>query len=273
MEHLRIVFFGTPQFSVTILEHMKEAGLTPALVVSAPDKKVGRKHILTPPPVAVWAREHNIPLLQPEKPEEIIQHLREHEYDLFVVAAYGYILSQELITLPKYKTLNVHTSLLPRYRGASPIESAILNGDTETGSSIMLMDNKMDHGPILSQERIPLSEETNRVELFDILSHHGAQLLVKTIRRWVQGTITPQEQNHKEASSCSKIKKSYGDITNDDDKLRYRKYLAYMGWPGVFFIDEYGKRVKVTKARYEDSSFIIESVIPEGKNEQPYKRR
>lgn len=266
-----IVFFGTPEFSVTILQHLHEAGFTPSLIVTAPDKKIGRKQIVTPPAVAVWAKDHEVPLLQPAHPSEIIDELTSIENSLFIVAAYGYIISQTLLDIPRYATLNVHTSLLPKYRGACPIESTILHGDSVTGSTIMLMDAKMDHGPILSQETIPLDEHTNRLELFETLAHHGADLLVRTIPSWISGDILPQEQDHNNASFCYKISKEDGNITNDNDYIRYRKYLAYYGWPGVFFFDENGKRVKVTDAEYIDGSFIIKRVIPEGKNEQPYK--
>jgi methionyl-tRNA formyltransferase len=269
-QQLNIIFFGTPDFSVTILNHMKKAGLSPTTIVTAPDRKVGRKQVLTAPPVAVWAKHEGIELLQPEHPSDIYNVLKEKEADLFVVAAYGYIIKQNILDLPKYGTLNVHTSLLPRYRGACPIESAILHGDTETGSTIMLMDAKMDHGPIITQELINLDEDTNREELFDTLSDHGGDLLVRTIEPWVAGDISPQEQDHEAASYCYKITKADGDISNDDDATRYRKYLAYYGWPGVFYFNEDGKRIKVTQARYENNRFVIERIIPEGKTEMDY---
>ena len=268
---LNIVFFGTPEFSVVILKEMEKAGFTPRTIVTAPDRKVGRKQLLTPPAVALWAKDHDIALLQPEHPQDVISELKETKADLFIVAAYGYIISQEILDIPRHGTLNVHTSLLPKYRGACPIESAILHGDSETGSTIMLMDAKMDHGPIISQERIELSEHTHREELFNILAHHGGELLGRTIKPWIDGSIIPQEQEHDRASFCYKISKTDGDITQDDDSTRYRKYLAYYGWPGVFFFNDQGKRIKVTKAQYEDGHFIIMRVIPEGKSEMDYQ--
>lgn len=264
-----IVFFGTPDFSVTILKHMKKNGYQPKIIVTALDKKVGRKQQLTPPPVAKWAQEEGIKCLQVKNPNDIINELNQVEADIFIVASYGYILSQEILDIPKKGTLNVHTSLLPRYRGACPIESAILNGDSETGSSIMLMDSKMDHGPIIAQESIPLDAHTNRETLFEILSQHGGALLSKTIGPWLDGSIRAEEQDHKNASYCYKIKKSDANITHDDDHTSYRKYLAYYGWPGVFFFDEQGKRIKITKAHQNDAGlFVIDRIIPEGKSEQ-----
>jgi methionyl-tRNA formyltransferase len=264
----RFIFFGTPDFSVRILSILKDHGYIPTLIVTAPDRKVGRKQVVTAPPVAQWAQDQNIPLLQTDTPNDHLEELKKHHADLFIVAAYGYILSKKLIDIPTHGTLNVHTSLLPLYRGACPIESAILNGDELTGSTIMLMDHKMDHGPIINQEAIALDQHTNRIELFDILADHGGQLLAHTIEPWMNGEITEQRQHHDQAQYCQKIQKSDGDISHDNDEQRYRKYLAYYGWPGVFYFDDQGKRIKVTKARYEDGHFIIERIIPEGKQEQ-----
>jgi len=261
------IFFGTPEFSVTILDILLEHHLVPSHIVTAHDRKIGRKQILTSPAVATWAKEHNIPLLQPEKPSDIIEYLKKQSPDFFVVAAYGYILSKKLLEIPTRGTLNVHTSLLPRWRGASPIESAILAGDTETGSTIMLMDEKLDHGAILRQQKLALDQDMNRENLFIQLAQHGGTLLAETIPLWLARKVIPQEQNHNEATFCHKIEKEYGNITIDNDYYRYRKYLAYYGWPGVFFIDNTGKRIKITQARYENNLFIIERVIPEGKNE------
>ena len=266
----QIVFFGTPDFSVTILEELKKSDYTPSLVITAPDKKIGRKHILTRPPVAQWAYENSIPFLQPQHPKEVQSKLSALVNTVFIVAAYGYIIPQSILDIPTHGTLNVHTSILPKYRGACPIESAILNGDSATGSTIMLMDSKMDHGPILAQESIPLDEHTNREELFTILSQHGAELLCSTLPFWLSGDLKPQQQDHGNATFCQKITKADGDITSDDDQARYRKYLAYYGWPGVFFFEDDNNRIKVTRARYEDSKFIIERVIPEGKKEVDY---
>jgi len=265
-----IVFFGTPDFSVVILEQLYKAGYLPKLIVTAPDKKVGRKQLLTAPAVAQWAHKHDVAVVQPTNPRDIVQGLSVHSDAIFIVAAYGYIISQEILDIPRYGTLNVHTSLLPQYRGACPIESAILNADPITGSTIMLMDKKMDHGPIIAQETIDLDEHTQRPELFETLAEHGGALLARTLPLWTRGALSPQEQNHEEATFCYKISKSDGDITDDDDYTRYRKYLAYYGWPGVFFFDADKKRIKVSQAHYVNGSFVITRVIPEGKSEQDY---
>ncbi len=270
-KNLNFVFFGTPEFSTIILDKLSSAGYMPSLIVTAPARPVGRKHVMTEPAAKQWADEHNVECWQPEHPRDILEQLEERKDDLYIVAAYGYIISQTILDIPQHGTLNVHTSLLPLHRGACPIESAILAGDTETGSTIMLMDAKLDHGPILAQTSFPLDQDTNRIELFEKLAHHGGDLLAQTIESWVSGDITPQEQDHAGATFCTKIKKSDGDISHDDDATRYRKYLGYFGWPGIFYFDEHGKRIKITQARFEDGQFIIEKVIPEGKNEVDYK--
>lgn len=270
---IRFVFFGTPEFSVDILNELKQQNYLPTLIVSAPDKKVGRKQILQSPPVIQWAKDEYIPFIQTNNIEEYYEALNKINAHIFIVAAYGYLLSGKVLSLPKHGTLNVHTSLLPQYRGACPIESAILNGDTVTGSTIMLMDEKMDHGPIINQEVIPLKPHTNRIELFNILAEHGGNLLARTIRPWINGDIAAQEQDHKQASFCYKIQKSDGNISNDNDELRYKKYLAYYGWPGVFYFDENNKRVKVTKAHMEGKKFVIDRIIPEGKKEQEVQKK
>jgi len=261
------VFFGTPEFSTIILDELYLAGFIPSLIITATDKPVGRKKIITSPAVKIWADKHDIECWQPEHPRDITDQLKKRSDDLYIVAAYGYIISQEILDIPEHGTLNVHTSLLPMYRGACPIESAILAGDEVTGSTIMLMDAKLDHGPILTQEMIPLNRDTNRLELFEDLAHHGGKLLAETIEPWVQGDIEPQAQQHGQATFCTKIKKADGDITSDDDATRYRKYLGYFGWPGVFYFDAEGKRIKITQAKFEKGKFIIEKIIPEGKPE------
>ncbi|MGB0925131.1 MAG: methionyl-tRNA formyltransferase, partial [Minisyncoccia bacterium] len=213
--------------------------------------------------------ENNIECWQPEHPRDIVEKLSERNDDLFIVASYGYIVSQKILDIPKHGVLNVHTSLLPKYRGASPIESAILHGDAETGSTIMKMELKMDYGPIISQTRFPLEHDITKPELFTLLAHDGGKLLAETIEPWVTGAITAQEQNHDLATYCGKLQKSDADLTNDDNITRDRKYRAYYGWPGSFIMDD-GLRLKITKARFEDNIFTIERIIPAGKKEMDY---
>jgi len=269
-QNVDFVFFGTPEFSAIVLDELAAAGYLPSLIITAPDRPVGRKQVVTSPAVKVWADEHAIECWQPEKPKDIIENLKERTTEVFIVASYGYLLPQTILDIPQKGVLNVHTSLLPRYRGASPIESALLNGDTETGSTIMEMTLGMDEGPIIAQSRVPIGSETTKPALFDILAHDGGRLLAETLPRYLSGDIIPTPQDDTLATYATKIEKSDGDITNDDDQTRWRKYRAYYGWPGVFLWNG-DARLKITNARYEGDTFIIEKVIPAGSNEIDYQ--
>lgn len=271
MKDAQFIYFGTPEFSVIVLEELKKGGFLPSLIITAPARPVGRKHVLTHPPVKDWADAHNIECWQPEHPRDIYESLAERQDKLYIVASYGYILSQKILDIPEKGVLNVHTSLLPKYRGASPIESALLHGDTVTGSTIMQMVYKMDAGPIITQSEFPIEDHITKPELFEMLAHDGGQLLTQILPDYLAGNTTPIPQSEDEASYCTKIEKSDGDITNDDDITRWRKYKAYFGWPGVFMFDN-DKRLKITKARFEDNQFIIERIIPEGKSEMDYQQ-
>ncbi|MBI1888955.1 MAG: methionyl-tRNA formyltransferase, partial [Candidatus Spechtbacteria bacterium] len=188
-EPLKIVFFGTPEFGRIILERLIEANYKPILIVTAPDKPVGRKQKLTPSPVKVLAGQHKIPILQPQKlSKNTIYDIQHTNPGLFVVAAYGKIIPKKILAMPKYGALNVHPSLLPRWRGPSPIQYAILNSDKEAGITIMLMDEKLDHGPLFANEKLKMKiEKFTAEELSSKLAELGAELLIKTIPQWVAG--------------------------------------------------------------------------------------
>jgi len=165
----------------------------------------------------------------------------------------------------------VHPSLLPKHRGATPIETAMLLDEKETGVTVMLVDKKMDHGPILSQEIVTYESWPLKPEVSINLATIGGVLLAKTIPAYIAGEIIPQTQDHKAATFTKKIQKQDGDITDTKtDREKYLKYLAFNPWPGIFFFTEQGARIKITKARFENNSFIIERIIPEGKKEQDY---
>jgi methionyl-tRNA formyltransferase len=269
---LKFVYFGTPEFSTIVLDELKNAGYIPSIIVTAPDRPVGRKHIMTPPPVKIWAEENNIECWQPEHPRDIVEELSKRDEELFIVASYGYIVSQKILDIPMYGVLNVHTSLLPKYRGASPIESAILNGDTETGSTIMKMSLKMDVGPILSQTIIPLDNKITKPKLFEILAHDGGKLLAETLEPYIKGEILEQEQDHELATYCGKLTKEDANLTHiKNDLEKWNRYRAFYGWPGSFIFDG-DLRLKITKARFENNQFIIERIIPAGKKEMDYSQ-
>ena len=272
MNNLKFVFFGTPDVASKTLEILKINGYLPSLIVTAPDKPQGRKMIVTPPPVKVWARENNIPYLQPEKiNEEFILKLSTFNLELSVVVAYGKILPEELIKMPKLGTINIHYSLLPKYRGASPVEACLLNGDTETGVSIQQMVFKLDSGDVIAKEKINIDINDTKIELREKLINTGGNLLCKIIPSIVNQNLRPEPQNESDVTFCKKIKKEDGEIDpNGKSKDNWNKYRAFFGWPGVFFFEN-NKRIKITKARYENNKFVIEKIIPEGKKETNYK--
>ena len=259
----KIAFFGTPDFAVKMLSELEHAKLTPALIVTAPDKPAGRGKKLTPSPVKVWAEERHVQCVQPEKLSQIKDELVD--FDLFVVAAYGKIIPQSVLDLPKKGTLNVHPSLLPRHRGAAPIQQTILDGDQETGVCIMLLDAEMDHGPIIAQDKLSLYGWTPSAgELHDKLALIGGKLLARTIPKWLAGKITSHDQDHAKATYTKKI-------SNEDARVEWtdldlpetdRKIRAYHPWPGAF------AKVKTKKGDEIRVKLLPgKRVIPEGKKE------
>jgi len=273
------VFFGTSRFSVILLEELKtKFDITPSLIVTAPDRPVGRKQIITPPPVKEWAIENDIDTFQPEKlkDEDLLAELKN--FKLFIVASYGKIIPQVVLDIPKLGTLNVHPSLLPSYRGASPIQNQILNNEPHVGTTIMLMDAQMDHGAILKQKQVTFEQNKFPAPYTDVeekLAEESATLLAEVLPSWISKEITPQEQDHEKATFTKIIEKVDGEISlSDDDFKNYLKYLAYHEWPKTFFFFEHeGKKLRaiITDASYDDGKFIIKKIIPEGKNEIDYK--
>lgn len=265
------VFFGTPEFGVIVLDELKRRGLMPALIVTAPDKPRGRKLLLTPPPVKVWAEKNTIPYIQTETLSPVPERLANINSDFFIVAAYGKIIPKTILALPRHGALNVHPSLLPQFRGASPIQSAILSADV-TGTTIMLIDEELDHGPIVAQEILDTPLPIKRLTLETTLAEMGGRLLAETIPEWVAGNITPREQDHAKATYTKKIKKEDGlfelsDLEKNPEML-YRKWCAYDGWPSLYFFAQRGDkkiRVIVKDAILDNKVFIIKKVLPEGK--------
>ena len=238
MHLLRIIFMGTAELSCDSLRALIESpGCQVVAVVTQPDRPKGRELKLQPSPVKVLALQTNLPVLQPERArdEAFLGALRDLQPDLIAVAAYGQILPQSLLDLPRFGCLNVHTSLLPRYRGAAPIQWAILNGDTETGVTIMKMDAGLDTGAILSQARTPVYPEDNSETLHDRLARLGAELLVKTIPEYVAGGIPPLAQPAEGVSYASKIKKQDGQIDwTQSARVIWNRVRGLVPWPGAF---------------------------------------
>jgi len=247
----KVIFWGTPELCIPYLESLTTATNIVA-VVTAPDRKIGRKQILTPSPVKIWAKKNNITVFQPEKIDNtFIKDISTHNADVSIVVAFGRILPQEIIDLPKHGTLNIHYSLLPRWRGASPVEAAILAGDKETGVSIQKMVHRLDAGDIIASEFIELYGNEFAYELKDILTGKGVKLLLENLFEYINGNISLQAQDENLVTKCNTIKKSEGEITrNEDSIVLWRKYRAYFGWPGIFFFDKNKKRIKITEAQY-----------------------
>jgi methionyl-tRNA formyltransferase len=261
MENYRIIFIGTPEFGAIILKKLIK-DYKPILVITNPDKPKGRKNVITQSPVKQLAIKNNIP----------VQHDFENlECDLIITAAYGKIIPKDIIELPKYGCLNVHPSLLPKYRGASPIQTAILNGEKETGVSIMLMDEKMDHGPILAQIKHRIDDK-DYPTLEKELAEKGAELLLDIISKYIEGKIKPKEQDHNKATFCKIIKKEDGLIDfNKSPKDLERQVKAFNPWPGVFTFDKKsGKRIKILEVKVFNNELIIKKVQPEGKKPMDY---
>lgn len=244
---IKLIFLGTPEFAKIILaELLVREEFEVLAVVSESDKPAGRKQELIEPAIKKLAREKNITVLQPEKLDdefyaELDSRLRgndtEFEADFFVVAAYGKIIPQRFLNLAKKGALNIHPSLLPKYRGASPIQSAVLAGEKETGVTIMLMDQLMDHGPILSQTRVIILAKETYLDLSNRLAIIGAELLVKTILDYFDEKIQPIEQKHTEASVCHLLKKTDGAIDWHKSAIEiYNQWRAFVVWPGIYAV-------------------------------------
>ncbi len=257
---IKIVFWGTPAFAEIILEKIiAHEGHEILAVVTAPDEPVGRKQILTSPLVKVLAEKNSLLVWQPEKldekiyqqllslchaeldsasNEEILKQVQDDKsatIDFFIVAAYGQIIPKNILDLPKFGCLNIHPSLLPKYRGASPIQAALFHGDTETGVTIIKMDEKMDHGPKISDTRYQISETDTTETLIKGLAETGAELLLKTIPDYLTGKIVPVEQNHSQATFCKMIKKNDGQIDWQKSATEiYNQWRAFQPWPGIF---------------------------------------
>jgi methionyl-tRNA formyltransferase len=235
---LKIIFMGTAELSCASLEALaREKNFAIAAVVTQPDKPKGRELKLTPSPVKMLAEKLNLPVLQPPKArdEKFISELRELKPDLIVVVAYGQILPQAILNLPQFGCLNVHTSLLPKYRGAAPIQWAIADGEPETGVTIMKMDAGLDTGPILSMRRTPILATDDSQILHDRLAQLGAELLAETIPDFVGGKVLPQPQPVEGSTYAAKIKKEDGQIDWSKPAVQiWNRLRAFTPWPGAF---------------------------------------
>ena len=252
---MKIVYMGTPDFAVPALEKLAAAHEV-AAVFTQPDKPVGRKQVLTPPDVKVCAERLGIPVCQPKsmKTEEALALLKSFAPDVVVVAAYGQILPKAVLDVPRLGCVNIHGSLLPKYRGAAPIQQAVLDGEKVTGVTTMLMDVGLDTGDILMKKETPIGENETSAELFDRLAVLGGELIIETLDLLEKGALTPQKQDEALATHTSKIDKSRCpvDFTKSAQEI-HNQIRGLYSWP-VATSEIGGKRVKLHRARVAEGS-------------------
>lgn len=248
---MKVIFMGTPDFAVGTLEAIIEAGHEVVLVVTQPDKPRGRSGALQFTPVKECAVAHGIEVFQPTKIrlEENVEFLRKYEADIAVVAAFGQILPQSILDMPKFGCINVHASLLPKYRGAAPIQWAVINGDPVTGVTIQQMDIGVDTGDIVAIREVPISEEETGGGLFDKLAVVGAELCVEAMTAIENGTATRTPQNHDEATHVSMISKEFGVIDWNKSAVEIERLIRGLNpWPSAYTKLD-GKTFKIWKAK------------------------
>jgi len=254
---MRIVFFVTSNVALPVLETLYRHHDIAAIVTS-PDAVSGRKQELAESPVSVLAKEMDLEILKPETVKnnaDFLEKLRNLKADIFIVVSYGKILPKEIIGLPEFKTLNVHFSLLPKYRGASPIQYALLRGETQTGTSIFVLDEKMDTGPIVAQETVSIDPDDNFITLSQKLAYISAKLLLDTLPKYASKEVVPVAQDEASASSTKIISKTDGRIDwSSPASSIYNQFRAFYPWPGVWTLWN-GKKIKVLDCDVATESF------------------
>lgn len=268
---MKIIFMGTPDFAVGTLEAIIEAGHEVLLVVTQPDKPKGRSGALQYTPVKESALAHGIEVFQPTKIrlEENVEFLRKYEADIFVVAAFGQILPKSILDMPKFGCINVHASLLPKYRGAAPIQWAVINGDKVTGVTIQQMDIGVDTGDIIVTKELAISEEETGGGLFDKLAVVGAEACLEALEQIANGTATRTPQNHDEATHVSMISKEFGNIDWNKSAAEIERLIRGLNpWPSAYTKLD-GKTFKIWKAKVvsEENEYATGCIIHVGKGE------
>ncbi|HVX90435.1 MAG TPA: methionyl-tRNA formyltransferase [Candidatus Paceibacterota bacterium] len=264
----KFVYFGTPYVARDTLAILIERGFIPELVVTSPDAPRGRGLTLTPSETRVLAETHGIPVITPENlTPEVVEEITSRGCVAGICVAYGKILPRALIDAFPLGILNIHYSLLPKYRGASPVEGALLHGETVTGVSIQKMVFKMDAGDILAQKEVAIIPTETTRELRPRLVTIGAELLATILPEFFAGAMLSTTQDESKATHSGKIDKSEGELDLDgDQQLNWNKYRAYAEGPGTYFFKD-GKRIKIKTAAFNNGKFVPLRVVPEGKNE------
>ncbi len=232
----RVVFMGTPVFAETMLRSLAEAHYDIVAVFTQPDKPSGRNQEVIESPVKLFAASKNIPIEQPGKLDDLtMEKFRSYSPDIVIVAAYGKILPEKMLAIPPFGCINIHASLLPRWRGASPVHNAILAGDTETGITIMQMDAGMDTGPILATKSLPIAPLDTTTTLLPKLASLGSEILLSTLSRWIKKEIEATPQDASKATLCQLIEREDGKIFwSESAETLFNRYRALSSWPGVF---------------------------------------
>lgn len=264
---MKLVFCGTPSFAVPTLEALLAAGHEVVLVVSQPDRPVGRSQELSAPAVKQTALAADLPVTQPEKirtNSEFRAQLEGLAPEAIVVVAYGRIIPPWMLALPRLGCINLHGSLLPKYRGAAPIQWAVAMGDAFTGNTTMLLEEGLDTGPILLQQEVEISPEQTAVDLFDVLAHAGAPLVVKTLAGLDNGTIQPQPQNHEGATFAPLLNREDGriDFAGRSAREIKNRWRGFQPWPGAFTTLD-GKKLIVHRMEVASPSSLIDSSLAE----------
>lgn len=272
---MKFIFFGTPKFAEIFLEKIIEGGIKPEAVVCNPDRETGRKKIITSPPVKALAEKEKIKVFQPEELDKnFIEEIKKISPDFLVVAAYAKIIPKEILDIPRLGNIGVHPSLLPDLRGSSPIQNAILKGYKESGVTLYLMDEKMDHGLILGQKKVFL-EDFSYLEAEKTLALAGGELFLEILSEFLESKIRPKEQEHDKATFTKKIKTEEGEIRMEDLKAALegkeekaeeikRKVLALNPEPGVFVFVS-GKRIKILETAVLGGKLVLKKIQTEGK--------
>jgi len=260
---MKIVFFGTNRLAQIVLEELIKSNYKPQLIITAPDKKAGRGQERQMSPVKQTALKNNLEILQPKDLYESNVKSRLSNVDLSILVAYGQIIPKEILIAPKYGFINVHPSLLPKYRGPSPIQTAILSDDKKIGISIIILDELIDHGPILIQKKITISPKDTHLSLIEYLGKIGARLLIQILPEYLAGSLKPKTQNHSQATFSKRIKKSNGyiDLNNPPDSKTFDRMIrAFYPWPGVY------TKLKIKNEKLKIIKFLPGNLIqPEGK--------
>ncbi len=249
----RIIFMGTQGLAEIVLDNLIQSKTyKPILVIAQPDKPIGRKQLIQPVAVKLLAQKNNIPVWQPNtlKSADVVNRIKDEQPDCIIVASYGKLIPQEIIDIPKYNILNVHASLLPKYRGASPIQRAILNGDQESGVTIMNIDSGLDTGDIISQMSYVLQKDESTESLTQKLADTGSSLLLKTLPKWLEGGIVPQKQDDSFATLAPLFTKDDGCVLDKHSASHIEHMVrALSPWPGTYLILKNGKKLILQKVQ------------------------